>query len=62
MHTPPCLIVCLQYAEPKVYCPKLTLPISSIFKWCSVKQMTWGALTGRENRNSSILLVIPHIF
>jgi hypothetical protein len=56
------LNVFLKNAEPKVCCPKFMLHISSACKWCSVKQMTWGALWGSEIRNLSILLVIPRIF
>jgi len=62
IHTPPRLYVCLQKEAPKVYWLKFTFLISSVLKWCSVKQMTWDALGDTEFKNSSVLLEIPHMF
>ena len=63
IHTPPWLYVCLQKVAPKVNWLKFILLISSALKWCSVKQLTWGALGGTEFKSSSIFFLdIPHMF
>ena len=57
------MTICLSKKKsPKINWFRFTFLISSCLKWCSVKQITWGALDGNEFKNSSVLLDNPRIF